>query len=684
MKIFSIKNSLLALLLIGAFSCSKEEFVELMAGPPSDINLTFSIASDDTGELTVFPEATGASYFEVFYGDVSGETPETIEAGQSGKHIYAEGTYTMRAIAYSISGESVEATQDINIQFTAPENLEVDVVIDPVNTNMVTVTPTADNATLYEIYFGDAENEEPTTIMDGESATHTYAETGTYTLRVIAKSASVNTLEYTEELNIVKPAVQLTLPIDFENPEISYVFTSFGGADLSVVENPDPSGENTSANVGRLFKTAGSEGWAGGFLQLPSPIDFDAADQFSVKVWSPKSGIVVRLKVENESNGDIFYEADATTTTSDQWENLTYDFSGIDKSQSYHKVVIFFDFGNPGDDSEYFFDDFALSSLTQPFSLPINFEAENVDYTFTDFGNVSTSRIDNPDPSGSNTSAKVAALNKASGAETWGGTFMQLGDPIDFDANDQLAVKVWSPKSGIVVKMKVENSGNPDINYEVDVINTMSNTWEELVYDFSSIDKSQTYDRVVVFFDFGANGDGSDYYFDDIRLTEGGSGGGGDEDVLALPLDFESETLSYNFEAFGNVSAGVVANPDQTGINTSTMVAQLTKTAGAETWGGAFLQLPDPIDFSNSTTMELKAWSPKAGINVLLKLENATDGDTFHEIQVVNTKANEWELLTFDMSAIDQSKEYHKVVVFFDFGVNGDGSEYFFDDVKLQ
>lgn len=838
MKISIIRINLYALLLLTAFACSKDEFMEIMVGPPSDIQLKFSIAGDDSGELTVFPEAMNASYFDIYYGDVSGETPERVPVGEAGKHTYAEGQYTMRAVAYSLSGETAEITQAVNIQFTAPENLQVEVTIDPVNTNVITVTPTADNATLFEIYFGDAEEEEPTNIMAGESIQHTYAETGTYTLRVVARSASSTTLEYTEELNIVKPLVQLTLPIDFENPEISYAFVSFGGAELSLVDNPDPSGENTSAKVGRLFKTAGAEVWAGGLLQLPNPIDFNAGDQFSVKVWSPKSGMTVRLKVENESDPNIFYELDATTTVTNQWETLSFDFSGIDKSEAYHKVVIFMDFGNRGDDSEYFFDDFVLSGGIQSFSLPINFEADNVDYTFVDFGNVTTSRIDNPDPSGLNTSAKVAALNKPGNAETWGGTFMQLGSPIDFAANDQLtakvwspkssivvkmkvensadpninyevdvtntvsngweqlvydfsgidkskeydrvviffdfgangdgsdyyfdeigqletgltlplnfesdaleyaftdfgnitagridnpdpsglntsakvgtlnkpgnaetwggtfltlagpmdfdaadqfSVKVWSPKSGIVVKLKVENSADPNINYEIDVTNTMSNTWEELIYDFSGIDKSQEYDRVVIFFDFGANGDGSDYYFDDIQLVAGDSGPV--ENILALPLNFESETLSYSFTAFGNVSAAVIANPDPSGINTSANVARQTKAVGAETWGGAFIQLPDPIDFSTMTTMQFKAWSPKSGINVLLKLENATNGNTFHEVQVVNTKANEWELLTFDMSAIDKTKTYHKVVIFFDFGVNGDGSEYFYDDIELK
>ncbi|PHN08625.1 hypothetical protein [Flavilitoribacter nigricans] len=679
MKFNKYSSIILALVLLVFGACNEKEFYEIAIGPPSDLQLSFAIANDDSGLLTVYPEATGAAYFDIYYGDGTTE-PDRVETGQPGTHLYTEGTYTVRAVAYSLSGESIETTQDVNIQFTPPVNLNVDVALDPVNTNTVTVTPTADNATLFEVYFGDVADEEPTSVMPGASAVHTYAESGTYTLRVVARSASQTSLEYTEELEIVKPAVQLALPIDFENPDVSYVFVNFGGATATVVDNPDASGENTSSRVGQLVKDAGAEIWAGSLLQLPNPIDFASGDQFTVKVWSPKSGAVVKLKVENDQDPNIAYEVDGVTQTSNQWETISFDFSGIDKSQSYHKVVIFMDFGNEGDGSTYYFDEFVLIGETTAFALPIDFEAENVDYTFVDFGNAYAGRVDNPDPSGINTSAKVGSMNKTAGAEIWAGSFMELGAPIDFAANDQLALKVWSPKSGIVVKMKVENSADPNINFEVDVTNTQANAWEELVYDFSAIDKNQSYDRVVVFFDFGNTGDGTEYYFDDIRQYVTGGG----NDVLELPLTFESTALDYSFVAFGNVSAEVQDNPDQSGINTSARVAKLTKANGAEVWGGAFLELPEPIDFSTMDQIEIKTWSPKSGINVLLKLENATNGDIFHEVQVTNSVADAWETLTFDMSAIDKSQAYHKVVIFFDFGVNGDGSEYYYDDVQLK
>jgi hypothetical protein len=79
-------------------------------------------------------------------------------------------------------------------------------------------------------------------------------------------------------------------------------------------------------------------------------------------VWSPKAGATVLLKLENATDGNIFAEKTATTTLSNGWETLNFDFSDQDAAKSLHKVVIFFDFGNPGDGSKYFFDDIAQTN----------------------------------------------------------------------------------------------------------------------------------------------------------------------------------------------------------------------------------------------------------------------------------------------------------------------------------
>jgi len=92
-----------------------------------------------------------------------------------------------------------------------------------------------------------------------------------------------------------------------------------------------------------------------------------------------------------------------------------------------------------------------------------------------------------------------------------------------------------------------------------------------------------------------------------------------------VPIDFESSSINYTFNAFGGVDAsGPISNPDMTGINGSLNVLKLTKNTAAETWAGAAIPLAAAIDFSNGNVLELKVHVPQANIPILFKLEDTT------------------------------------------------------------
>ena len=67
--------------------------------------------------------------------------------------------------------------------------------------------------------------------------------------------------------------------------------------------------------------------------------------------------------------------------------------------------------------------------------------------------------------------------------------------------------------------MKLENAADGNINVEIPATNSVAGGWEELTFDFTGVNNANNYQRVVVFFDFGQNGTGADYYFDDIKLS---------------------------------------------------------------------------------------------------------------------------------------------------------------------
>lgn len=185
------------------------------------------------------------------------------------------------------------------------------------------------------------------------------------------------------------PPVGLSFPIDFETG--SYTFTDFDGGGTTVIDNPQVAGLNTSLKVGQMIKSAGAT-WGGSWIDYGSDIDFSTMKTIKMKVYSPRVGAKVLFKVENAGDAGKSYEVEATTTTANAWEQLTFDYSAINMANAYQHIVLIFDNGTVGDgsaDFTYLFDDIDLvdnsGGLTQ-INLPVNFESTTVDYTLTDFG----------------------------------------------------------------------------------------------------------------------------------------------------------------------------------------------------------------------------------------------------------------------------------------------------------
>lgn len=358
-----LKNSFAFLfILFLAIACVTDEdkFYSLdYITAPQNVNAVFDVTQDNTGLVSIFPNAEGAASYLVEFGDGESEELSTLE---STTHIYPEGVYQVGITATGITGLTTKITKELNVTFKAPENLVVTITKDDTNPKIVKVSATATFATVIDIYFGDVENEEPTHVLPEEEATHTYTEPGDYEVKVIAKSAGAATTAYTETITIDAASDPVNLPVSFESYTVNYAFGDFGGVASEVIDNPDANGMNTSARVAQLVKSEGAEVWGGTLLTLENPIDFSTKQIFKVKTWSPKVGAVVKLKVENLNDGAIAMEVDAATTVANEWEELSFNFSAIDVNNEYQKVVIFFDFGNTGDGSTYYFDDIKLTA----------------------------------------------------------------------------------------------------------------------------------------------------------------------------------------------------------------------------------------------------------------------------------------------------------------------------------
>ena len=652
---------------------------------PTNVSVDFSIAQDNSGLVTITPSGESSSLFTIFFGDGT-DTSVQLSPGENVENVYEEGEFDVTVIAENINGVTTEIVQPLVVSFREPENLEI--TIGDVSGDLAsrTISASADFAAMFNVFFGDVDNEEPTPLMIGETIEHRYESVGDFTVRVVALSGGEASAEASVVVTISNP---IPLPVDFESDTLIYPIIGFEGADSALDANPDPSGINTSDTVLRSTKTDGAQFFAGTILELNETIDFSSSQTLQIDTYSPKADIPIRIRLENADNS-VFVELDAMTTVENQWETLTYDFSALNTSADFVRVVVFFEFivDLPGDGSTYFYDNLRVF-IFEPAELPVDFESTTITYDFLGFEGADSAIEANPDPSGINTSDTVLRSTKTNGAQFFAGTLLNLDTPIDFSSTQMLQIDTYSPKANIPVRMRLENADN-SVGVEVDVNTTVENQWETLIYDFSGVDPSVDFVRVVVFFEFIVNlpGDGSTYFYDNLELSTGGGGVDNVDDSMAtsveVPIGFESTTLTYDFLGFEGADSAIEANPLVEGLNLSNSVLRSTKTNGAQFFAGTLLNLDGPIDFSSTQQLSIKVLSPKTDIPIRVRLENA-DNSVGAELDVNTTTQDEWEELVWDFSGIDTSVDFVRIVVFFEFIVDlpGDGSTYFYDDIQL-
>ncbi|WP_299187143.1 PKD domain-containing protein [uncultured Aquimarina sp.] len=492
-------------------------------------DVMFGISDDNSGDVTITPLGNNVLSFDVFFGDDT-INPVTVINGESVEHTYAsEGIYEITVLAYNAIGEISEYKEDLEVSFKAPENLTFQVIPDNNDFLTYSIQADADFATYIEVYFGEFANEF-IQIAPGDTATYTYQTEGEYSITIIAYSGGA---AVTQDMGTIDVSIPQELEITFDDPDAMYTFNTFGGNQtVTVVDNPDVFG-NLSPKAVQWVDGSPSEVWAGAAMSLTNSINFGEGTTISMKVWSPSAGTLFKLKIESLADANSAVEIDVLTTTTNAWEVLTYDFSTTDYVTQFatnpaNNLVIFPNFGVDGGNVTYYIDNIVQGEQSLDTVLPIlpiDFESSAGTFNLFGFGGSATEDVvgqvvNNPDASGINTSSKVGTLNKPVDAEVFAGVAIPLRDgyAIDFSGSTLISVDVWSPRSGIPVLLKIENSAGDAA--EIEVMTTQSNSWETLTYDLNNapgFNSSIDYTQVDLFFDFGTAGMGEVFYFDNIR-----------------------------------------------------------------------------------------------------------------------------------------------------------------------
>jgi hypothetical protein len=171
---------------------------------------------------------------------------------------------------------------------------------------------------------------------------------------------------------------------------------------------------------------------------------------------------------------------------------------------------------------------FSISAI-QAQNFPIDFEAggNGASWTWTVFENDDNPPLviaENPSKTGINTSDSVAQFTSRSAGQAHAGCeSLHGGGTGEFkidSSNSTITIMVYKPVvSDVGIKLVTATGWSKG---ELKVANTKTNEWEELSFDFSTVDhENMTYDQIVVFPDFASRTADVVSYFDNI--TVGGS-----------------------------------------------------------------------------------------------------------------------------------------------------------------
>ena len=527
----------------------------------------------------------------------------------------------------------------------------------------VNITANADFATFFEFNSGETGVTQPVVSGNiGSTISYTYQNAGTYDIMVEAKGGAIATTKYEvsfEVTEILAPIASAPTPPSRSTADVVSIFSDV---------YTDVSGSNFYPNWGQATQYTAFDLNGDAIIQytnlnyqgidIGSEIDASSMETLHIDIWTADA---TSINVYPLPNGVQPADERFVTLTlvPNQWNSFDIpmtDFTNQGLPTNNLKQFKFVGSGTVFIDNLYFF-----KAPSVPFNgiTPITFEDN---FTLSSFDGGAISAIDNPDASGINTSSRVFEMVKNAG-QPWAGSKITLSENFDL-SNPIVKAKVWSPRAGLNLLLKFEDATpwpNTKASAEITGTTTSANAWEELTFDFTGIDTAIDFNNLVLIMDNGTQGDGSSnftIYVDDITTSP----------VLNLEP-------YVGLSSFDGGAISIIDNPDTSG-NNSLRVVKMVKSAG-QPWAGSKITVNSPFTFVGGTGVKVKVWSPRAGLKLLLKFEDATpwpNTKASAEVTATSTIANGWEELSFSFAGITSTVDFNNLVLIMDNGTQGDGS----------
>ncbi len=679
MKALKYIFSFSLLLSVFCISCTNDDnnldYLEKVVAP-TNVSALFQVTQDNTGLVTITPNATGAVKYNITLGD---DTVEAIvvKQGESAEHIYAEGTYTVTIEAVGLTSLKSVVTQDLVVSFKAPENLVVTIENDAAKSKQVNVTANADFAMSYEVYFGEDGIDDPVTANIGDTVNYTYQEAGTYTIRVVVMGGAIETSEFTEEFEvtaILQPIASAKTPPFRQDSDVISIFSD---------EYTDIAGTNFFPNWGQSTIYTAFDLNGDAMIQYTN-LNYEGIDIGSAVDASEMENLHIDMWVANDMSIDIYPLPSGVVSdderfvtkqlVANQWNSFDIpltDFSDqglpLDNLMQFKFVgapvgeTVFIDnlyfWKEPSSYTPLLFDDFDGNS--------------NITTWVGDGGTGLNTAFANPYVDANNFSKTVLEYNDT--GQQYAN--VQFTAPSKFDLSGGKSVftlKIYVPSSSITgsqpnqISLKLQNSdlGGNSYQTQTEIIKPIVlDEWQTISFDFGSdpfinldggspnpVDRTDL-DKVVIQVNSENNYDSVIAYIDDFNYG-----------TLA-----PSDTPPFardGFEGYGTITtwlgdgAGMntaFANPYVDADNGSATVLEYNDDGGQ--YANVQFSVTPKFDLMAKSKFTLKIYVPSSSITgtqpnqVSLKLQNSDLGGNSWQTQTEIVKPivlDQWQELTFD------------------------------------
>ena len=433
--------------------------------------------------------------------------------------------------------------------------------------------------------------------------------------------------------------------IDFETPQTDAGWGSWGGAGFDKIDNPDPTGINTSAKVGKYTVPGGDAGIENNDVDgavLPF-FDYEQTPFFRVKVWVSKA-VKVNMQLQNNPDwGNNSGVKEILVEETNKWVELVFNFGGTtiaDGKDPHNRIQIYFDRDKSGGSVEgdvYYFDDIHKSDVQPPAEFTLNPDSGAADIeTYSRLSLVSNLAFKNADGSDITSPAGNVELRTQ-------------------DENGTLvAAKVGLSADKLTFTIVPDELLTPNTTYWYSVKDGTTNTDDgNAVSGLSGTFTTAATSPAMVIYQDNEGGANSitiqDYLSDDPYTTT----------TVEDPSDASNSAL------------------------------QVDKSTSNWGWSSLHYELNNPIDFSLGTVISFKIKSvdaSKAWGWTRLKIANQKeDGGSSKETDDSQFLANdEWQTVyfNFDFGSDPLPSDYKHIRLFLNPGNTDAGQSYLVDDLS--